>query len=89
MKGIQDGGLIIGTGLSISGNVFAGGIFLSVGGFAKALESTIYSSSPCNDAVIQGVQSLIEAPYGLDPISDKAIEEAMEFYIDYNKLPKK
>jgi len=82
LQGTQTGALIFGTALSVSGNLIAGGAFYLVGGVAQTLESALYSDSQCDDAVVQSVQTLINTPYGTDPITDKVIQEGMEYYMN-------
>ena len=83
----MDGATIFATASGISGNTPGVITFAIIGGTAKALKSALYSNTPCNDAISQGVQSLVQAPPAIDPIVDKVIEEAINAYIKTNKLP--
>jgi RHS repeat-associated protein len=82
-----NGATIFATAAGVTGNIPGVMTFTIIGGSAKALKSTLYSNTPCNDAISQSVQSLVQAPPAIDPIVDKVIEESINAYIRTNKLP--
>jgi len=69
------------------GNVPAAGVFIGIGSIATALESTLYSKTPCNDAIKEGAKSLVPAPPLLVPIKDEMVDKAIDMYIEHNDLP--
>jgi len=83
-----DGATIFATASAISANIPATITFTIIGGSAKALKSTLYSDTPCNDAISQGIQSAVQAPPAIDPIVDKIIEESLRIYIETYNLPR-
>jgi len=83
-----DGATVLGTASGISGNIPATATFTFIGVSASALKSSLYSDTPCNDAITQSIQSAVQAPPAIDPIVDKIIEESMNVYIKKNNLPK-
>ncbi len=83
-----DSATVFGTASGLSGNIPATATFTFIGVFARALKSSLYSDTPCNDAISQGVQSAVQAHPAIDPIVDKIIEESINLYIETNNLPK-
>ena len=89
LNSVIDSATIFGTAAAILENIPAALTFTIIGGTAKALKSTLYSTTPCNDALSQGIQTIVQAPPAVDPIVDKAIEESLRIYIESKDLPKK
>ena len=80
-----DGATIFGTA---SANIPATITFTIISGSAKALKSTLYSNTPCSDAISQGIQDAVQAPPAIDPLVDKVIDESLKIYIESFDLPR-
>jgi hypothetical protein len=83
-----NGATVLVVASAFYGNIPTTIIFTIIGGSANALKSTLYSDTPCNDAISQGIQSAVQAPPVIDPIVDKVIENSINFYIETKNLPK-
>jgi RHS repeat-associated protein len=88
LRATIEGATVFGTASAISGNIPGTITFTMIGGSAKALKSAFYSNTPCNDSILHGIQSVIQAPPSVDPIIDKIIEESIHLYIRTNNFPK-
>ncbi|MDL1973176.1 MAG: sugar-binding protein, partial [Deltaproteobacteria bacterium] len=62
--------MIFATASLVTGDVPVAGVFTAIGGLATALKSSLYSDSPCNDAIKEGAKAIIPAPIGLDPVKN-------------------
>jgi RHS repeat-associated protein len=80
--------MIFATGSAVTGNTLGAIVFGGINLSAGILKSSLYSDSPCNDAIKEGVKQSIPAPPGLDPIKDEIVDRSIDWYIEEFNLPK-
>jgi hypothetical protein len=79
--------MIFATASIVTGDVPVAGVFTAIGGLATALKSTLYSNTPCNDAIKEGAKAIIPAPIGLDPVKNVIVDCVIDMYINKHNVP--
>jgi len=69
-------------------NPLGTGVFTAIGLAAAGIKIAVYSDTPCNDTIKEGIKLTIPAPPGADPLKDEIIEQAIDNYIDRHELPR-
>jgi hypothetical protein len=80
--------MIFATGSAVTGNTLGAIVFGGINLSAGMLKSSLYSDTPCNDAIKEGVKQSIPAPPVLDPIKDEIVDQSIDWYIEEFNLPK-
>lgn len=88
LSNTEQSAMIFTTASLVTGDIPAAGVFTVIGGLATALKSTLYSDTPCNDAIKEGAKALIPAPVGLDPVKNEIVNRTIDMYINKHNVPK-
>jgi len=80
--------MIFATGSAVTGNTLGAIVFGGINLSAGMLKSSLYSDTPCNDTIKEGVKQSIPAPPSLDPIKDEIIDQSIDWYIEEFNLPR-
>jgi RHS repeat-associated protein len=63
-------------------------VFTSVAVAAIGTKIALYSDTPCNDVIKEGLKLAIPAPPGANPVTDEIIDQTFDNYIEKYDLPK-
>ncbi len=89
LSNTEQSAMIFTTASLVTGDIPAAGFFTVTGGLATALKSTLYSDTPCNDAITEGAKALIPAPVGLGPVKNEIVNHTIDMYINNHNLKTK